>query len=209
MIKIERLTLGFFQSNCYILWNKPDPECVIIDPGEEPKRVIAVLEVHNLKPEAILLTHCHIDHCAGVKEIAEKYNIPFYMHQEEVPIYKSMPEQGMWFGVFFPDPPEPKNFLEDGEEIQIGKMKIKALHFPGHSPGLLCYLLEDMLFTGDLLFQGSIGRTDLPGGSDEKMYQSLKKLRELPRDLKIFPGHGEETELGFEMESNPFLLELD
>lgn len=208
MIKLERLTLGFFQSNCYILWDSESPECVIIDPGEEVKRIISIIELYKLKPVAILLTHCHIDHAAGVKELVERYSIPFYMHKEEVPIYKSMPEQGMWFGVFYSNPPEPENFLEDGQEIQFGNLKIKALHFPGHSPGLLCFLIEDMLFTGDLLFQGSIGRVDLPGGSEEKMYESLIKLRNFPENLRIFPGHGEETELGFELGNNPFLLNL-
>lgn len=209
MITIDKLTLGFFQSNCYIVWDSPEPDCVIIDPGEEPKRVIAVLEIHKLNPRAILLTHGHIDHSAGVKELVEKYKIPFYMHREEVPIYNSMKEQGMWFGIFYPDPIEPKDFLKDGEEIQIGKMKFQALHFPGHSPGLLCYKIEDILFTGDLLFQDSIGRTDLPGGSDEKMIESLNKLKGLPKNIKIYPGHGENTELGIELENNPFLLGLE
>lgn len=205
MITVDKLTLGFFQSNCYIVWDDPLPECVIIDPGEETKRIIAVVGIHQLKPVAILLTHGHIDHCAGVEDLIKEYNIPFYLHKEEVPIYLSIPEQGMWFGIFYKKPPEPKNFLKNEEELSFGEMKFKALHLPGHSPGHLCYLLNDLLFTGDLLFNGTIGRTDLPGGSSEKIFESLGKLKSLSPSIRIYPGHGENSFLGFEFEKNPFL----
>lgn len=206
MITIDKLTLGYFQSNCYIIWNDPFPECVIIDPGEETKRIVAVLGIHKLKPVAILLTHGHIDHCAGVKDLVDEYKIPFFMHKEEVPIYLSVPDQGMWFGIFYPKPPEPKHFLKDGEEFKVQEMAFKALHLPGHSPGHLCYLLNNMFFTGDLVFNYSIGRTDLPGGSPEKIKESLFKIKSLPPEIKIYPGHGEPSTLGFEFENNPFLL---
>lgn len=205
MITIDILTLGVFQSNCYIIWDDPSPECVIIDPSDETKRIIAVIGIHKLKPEAILLTHGHIDHASGVKDLIEEYKIPFYLHKEELPVFKSMPEQGAWFGVFVQKPPEPVNFLEDNQEIFIGTMKFKALHLPGHSPGHLCYLLNNMLFTGDLLFKGAVGRTDLPGGSMEKLIESLWKLKSFPPDTKIYPGHGDSSLLGIEFETNPFL----
>ncbi len=205
MIIIDILTLGSFQSNCYILWDDPNPECVIIDPGEEPKRVIAVVGIHKLEPKAIFLTHGHLDHSIGVKELIDKWNIPFYMHKDEEEIFLSMSEQGMWFGMFVPKPPKPENFLKDGEEITIGNLRFKVLHTPGHSPGHLCYLLNNMLFTGDLLFNGSIGRTDLPGGSPEKIMASLNRLKSLPPDTVIYPGHGESSILQFEFENNPFL----
>lgn len=205
MITIDKLTLGFFQSNCYIIWDDSESLCAIIDPGEEAKRIIAVIEIHKLKPQAIFLTHGHIDHCSGVKDLVEEYNIPFYLHKDEVPIYLSIPDQGMWFGIFYQKPVEPKNFLSDGEEINVGKMKFKALHLPGHSPGHLCYQLKDLLFTGDLLFNGAIGRTDLPGGSEKNIFESLLKLKKFPQNIKIYPGHGDGSTLEYEFKNNPFL----
>lgn len=205
MITIDKLILGAFQNNCYIVWDDPAPECVIIDPGDEKNRIIAVVGVHKLQPKAILLTHGHLDHCGAIKDLVEEYKIPFYLHKEEVPIYKTIPEQAMWFGIFANNPIEAKNFLEDGEFFSVGNLNFKAIHTPGHSPGHLCYLLNGCLFTGDLLFNYSIGRTDLPGGSSEKIFKSLAKLKNLPMDIKIYPGHGETSTLGFEFENNPYL----
>ena len=191
MLKIHTLVLGLYQVNCYVVHNEESDRCVVIDPGYEPKKIAAFLAEKGLTLEAILLTHGHFDHVGGVKELAE--NCKVYLHELE----RSMP-QALTAGPLYATDGYPARF-------EIAGMGFTVLHTPGHTPGSVCLLCEDAMFSGDTLFAGSCGRTDLPGGDWATIQSSLKRLQELPGDYRVFPGHGEDTKLSQERLYNPYL----
>lgn len=194
MMLIERIVLGELQTNCYIL--KAGGQAVIIDPGAEDERVLKPPEDCQVK--YILNTHCHPDHIGGVRFLKQRYGAKLLFHKDEQAIFNRFN-----IGV------EADRFLADGDLIEFGNDSLKVLHTPGHSPGSVTFFFGTNLFTGDLLFAGSIGRTDLPGGSYKAMARSLRRIVELEGDYTIYPGHGPVTTLDKERKSNPYLLELE
>ena len=207
-MKISTLVVGPFAVNCYLLWDD-NGEGVIIDPGAEKDKIIETVDKAGFSPKAILLTHGHGDHIAAVADIKEKYNIPLYIGDGEEGLLKN-PSANV--SAYFDQPiiaPDADFILKDEETIKFNSIEFKILSTPGHSPGGICYLneKENLLFTGDTLFAGSIGRTDLPGCSTEKLLSSIKeKILVLPDDIICFPGHGPHTTVGTERNSNPFLV---
>ena len=191
MLKIHNLILGLYQVNCYIVHQENSDRCVVIDPGYEPERIAAYLQKNGLTPEAILLTHGHFDHVGGVKPLAKDCKV--YLH----PLERTMPE-AMTAG-----PLPATDFYPD--RFCVAGMEFSVLHTPGHTPGSVCLLAEDALFSGDTLFAGSCGRTDLPGGDWDTIEVSLQMLKSLPGDYRVFPGHGEDTTLSRERQYNPYL----
>ena len=191
MLNIHTLVLGLYQVNCYVVHNADSDRCVVIDPGYEPKKIAAFLKEKGLKLEAILLTHGHFDHVGGVKELAE--NCRVYLHELE----HTMP-QALTAGPLYATDTYPARF-------EIAGMDFTVLHTPGHTPGSVCLICEDAMFSGDTLFAGSCGRTDLPGGDWVTIQNSLQRLSELPGDYRVFPGHAEETTLAQERQYNPYL----
>ena len=191
MLKVHTLTLGLYQVNCYIVHKADSDRCVVIDPGYEPEKITAFLEQNHLHPEAILLTHGHFDHVGGVKALAENQKV--YLHRLE----HTMP-QAMTAGPLYATDDYPDRFTVAG-------MDFLTLHTPGHTPGSVCLIAEDAMFSGDTLFAGSCGRTDLPGGDWATIQASLHRLRDLPGDYRVFPGHAEETTLSQERQFNPYL----
>lgn len=210
-INWNQLPLGPLQTNCYILSN--EQHCIIFDPGEEPQKIIQYIQTKRLKPLAVLLTHAHFDHIGAVDAIREQYQIPAYIHEKEAKWLKDPGLNGSqrWF----PDNPliqkPAENVLSGEQELQIGPFQFQLFETPGHSPGSISYYLKKsgMVFAGDVLFQNSVGRTDLPGGNQTVLFKSIiDKLLPLPDDTIVCPGHGPVTTIEDEKASNPFLRGL-
>jgi hydroxyacylglutathione hydrolase len=196
-----------FGSNTYLAVNEEDEEAVLIDAGVSASEVLAFLEKNDIELKAILLTHGHPDHLVSLKEIVDATGAPCYMHETDVAIAKLIPPA--FLQMMGLDKLElPENFLplEDGQELELAGMKFKVLYTPGHSEGSVCFLTDGVLFAGDLVFHGSIGRTDFPGGSLETLINSVReKVFTLPSDTRILPGHMDATVVGWEKKTNPFL----
>lgn len=203
-----KLVVGPFASNSYILGCEITREGVIIDPGDDGETIISQVEKNNIKITKLLHTHAHYDHVGATAILKKKYpTAEVSLHREDVPLYSNLLVQAGLFGLKAESPTKVERFLNDGDIITFGNFSLKVIHTPGHSPGGVCYLLTDHsgIFSGDTLFRRSIGRTDLWGGSHEQLITSIKeKLFILNRDIKVFPGHGDETTIGEEMEGNPF-----
>lgn len=207
-LQYKVLTVGPFAMNAYILWCSDTRAGVLIDPGDEIDLILQTVTALKIKPERIVLTHAHLDHVWHVKEIQERLQLPLFMHRDDLPLLEHLPLQAQMFGLPTPAPPRIDGYLEEGETVSFGQVTMKVLHAPGHAPGSIVLYDEDIAVVGDVLFQGSIGRTDLPFGSHETLLNSIRqKLMKLPDHVRVLPGHGEETTIGIERRSNPFLQE--
>jgi glyoxylase-like metal-dependent hydrolase (beta-lactamase superfamily II) len=207
-LKWKMITVGPFAMNAYLLWCDETRAALVIDPGDEIERIVYEIERERLQPERIVLTHGHLDHVMRARELQEQMQLKLYMHREDVFLVENMARQAAMLGLMLPGLVAPRvdGFLAEGDAISFGKQTLKVLHGPGHSPGSIMLLAEDLVVVGDVLFQGSIGRTDLPSGSYETLMDSInKKLLPLKNELLVLPGHGETTTIGEERRSNPFL----
>jgi glyoxylase-like metal-dependent hydrolase (beta-lactamase superfamily II) len=207
---VHGLVLGDFQTNCYIVqsWQQAGSP-VVIDPGMDPDPLMAFFKNHQCEPIAILLTHGHIDHIAGVSAILDTYpDIKVYVHPLDADMFTNADlNLSILTGVRLKVRPA-GYFMEEGQTITLADMMFKVIHTPGHTPGGICLYIEDehMLFSGDTLFAGSIGRTDFPGGSMDKLLEGIReKLFVLPDQTIVYPGHGPQTTIGHEKQHNPFL----
>lgn len=211
MIYIQRFTFNPFQENTYLLYNE-EGEAFIIDPGcsntKEEKELENFIHTKNLKPTRLIQTHCHLDHILGNHFVHKTYNLTPEAHAHEKQVLDMAPRASELWGVPYLESPEISHFLDEKSEIKLGNDVLKAIFAPGHSPGSLCFYSESQGFiiAGDVLFYGSIGRTDLPGGNHEQLLKSIRNgLFVLPDSVKVYPGHGPETSIGFEKLNNPFL----
>jgi len=177
-----------------------------MDPGAEPEKIIRAISEKNLKPVVLINTHGHVDHVGANKDVKDRYDIPLLIHSADVPMLKSILQSGLGFFLGAKASPPPDRLLEEGDEVKIGTSSLKTIHTPGHSPGCLCFVRDELLFSGDTLFCGGVGRTDLPGGSWEKMMDSIRnKILILSDETIVFPGHGPHTTVGQERNMNPFI----
>jgi len=203
---IFTLVVGMFETNCYLISDPDKGEGAVIDPGDEAGRIISEIERLGLKPKMILLTHGHSDHIAAVSDILEKYDIPLYAGRGDELLLESAVEN---FSAMLGNPitcSPPEKLLVDGDTVSFGSITLTVLQTPGHSPGGICYYTDGIVFCGDTLFCGSIGRTDFPGCSHEQLIDSIiKKLLVLPDETVCYPGHGPVTTIGQERKINPFL----
>ena len=194
-MEITVLTLGGYMTNCYILRQEASSKCLIIDPGYEAGRILSVLQQKQLEPEAILLTHGHFDHVGAVQDLAAETDCDVYIAEADLSLPPMITNGKLYYTHTYPA----------SGTLNLAGLAIRVLPTPGHTPGSVCLLVEDTMFSGDTLFQGSCGRTDLPGGSWEQIAAALKTLAALPGDYRVLPGHGGETTLDRERQSNPYL----
>mgnify|MGYP004681499001 CR=1 FL=1 len=199
MLNVKAVPAGIYEANCYILVDDATKECVIIDAGGDADRIEAAIESMNGKPVYLLLTHGHFDHVGGVEDICKKYNIPFYISKTDEEYMKM---DNSVFGTL----PKAQGYLKEGDILKVGSYEIKVIETPGPTKGGLCFIVGDSVFTGDTLFQGSVGRTDFPGGDMNEIISSIKnKLLPLGDDMKVYPGHGPSSNIRFEKMRNPYL----
>jgi glyoxylase-like metal-dependent hydrolase (beta-lactamase superfamily II) len=205
---LEPLTVGPFQENCYVIGDEETGTGVVVDPGDEAARIALAVEQTNLAIGQILITHAHIDHVGAVATLVDEYACPVLMHAEAEPTLKQLPTQALMMGLKFGQVPTVDRYVGDEEVLEVGGLKLKSLYTPGHAPGHLAFYLESeaLVLSGDALFAGSVGRTDLFGGSMEVLMQSInERLLTLPDETRAYPGHGPETTIGDERRHNPFL----
>lgn len=208
---LETLVLGMLATNCYVVAEGEKGRAAVIDPAGEIRRIVSVLHRHELECVAILCTHGHVDHVAGAGPLSDATEAPVFIHSLDADSLASPRTRLLGIaGGMISTRPRRVITLEDGDEIEVGTLRFKALHTPGHTRGGVSFYLPGALFCGDLIFQGSIGRTDLKGGSLQTLLKSVReKVWPLPDDTVIYPGHGPVTTLGAEKKSNPFLLGLE
>lgn len=211
MLKVHKHTFNPFQENTYIIEDE-SKECVIIDPGcnndKERNQLVQTIQANGLKPVKLLNTHCHIDHFPGNKFVCETYGLLPEFHEVELQVMYAALDYQALFGFKLEASPEPKNYLKEGDVVKFGNSAFQVFFTPGHSPGSLSFYSEPdkLIISGDVLFQGSVGRFDLPGASGKVLFKSImEKLMVLPDDVKVYSGHGPETFIGVERRNNPYL----
>jgi hydroxyacylglutathione hydrolase len=205
MAKIHTLVVGQLQTNCYILQSQL--HSIIVDPGDEPERIIRFVKDINVVPTSIIATHTHFDHVLGVEEVRKRVKVPFMIHRDDLEMLQSMQSRVRQFmGSVVPPPPKVDSYVRDGEILRLGEETVKVIHTPGHSPGSISLAGDGFVLTGDALFNQSIGRTDLPGGDLKTLVASIReKLFKLDDETIAYPGHGPETTIGDEKLANPFV----
>jgi hydroxyacylglutathione hydrolase len=202
---IQSLVVGPIQANCFILGCDQTQEAVVIDPGDEAKRILASLQKQGLQLKFIINTHGHFDHVGANKALKDKTGAPILIHKADAPMLAQLSASAAVWGMQVDDSPPADRFLEDGDQITFGQITLEVIHTPGHSLGGISLYTPKDLFVGDTLFAGSIGRTDFPGGDYEQLISGVRKrLFVLGDDVRVFPGHGPATTIGQEKKFNPF-----
>ena len=195
MLQIHTLPLGDYQTNCYILHQAGNRDCLVIDPGYEPEIILSYLSEKGLTIQAILLTHGHFDHVGAVRELAAQTDCRVYLNPKELAMPPMLTAGPLYY----------THTYGEGDRLDIAGISLLVLETPGHTPGSVCLITENHLFSGDTLFRGSCGRTDLPCGDHRAMTESLKRLAALREDYNVYPGHGSNTTLAREQKTNPYL----
>lgn len=205
--EIVCLTNGIFAENCYIVADRDAGEAVLVDPGEEAELFLARLQTEGLTLTAIWLTHAHLDHVAGVGQVKERIDVPVWLHPADRELYDHAPDQArMFLGAEMPALPSPDRIIVPGDPVRVGACAFDVRFVPGHSPGSVAFIHEGIAIVGDVLFAGSVGRVDLPGGHGGTLIRSIRdELLTLPDETIVYPGHGPETTIGRERATNPFL----
>ena len=211
-MEIHQITFNTFQENTFILWDNTG-DCIFIDPGcyekNEELELVDFINKNNLNPVKLINTHCHIDHILGNKFVSEKWNLELYINKIDLPLLEGSGDIARMYGFEnYKGSPYPKHYLEEGDILEFGESKLEILFTPGHAPGHICLFNKEERFivSGDVLFNGSIGRTDLPGGDFDTLIESIKtKLMTLRDETIVYCGHGPSTSIGRERLSNPFL----
>jgi len=205
-VKIVQIPNGQFVENCYLVIDEGSRECVVIDPGEEAGLILRRITEAGVRTVAIWVTHAHLDHVMGVPRLSRETGAPIYLHPADRELYDHVIQQGLAFGIRVESLPPPDREFVPGETVRVGTVGFTVRHAPGHSPGSVCLVGDGVVFTGDVLFAGSIGRTDLPGADFDTLIRSIEReLLVLPDSTMVYSGHGPETTVGRERGTNPFL----
>lgn len=200
------IVVGALETNCYLVYCEDTRACAVVDPGAEPERIFPVIFEEGLTPIVLINTHGHIDHIGANKDIKDHFGVPLYIHAGDNPILGKVQQLELSLFLGAKDSPPADHLMTDGEEIRIGNGSLRVLHTPGHSPGSVSLLGDGFLLSGDTLFMEGVGRTDLPGGSQKQLEQSIReKIMTLPDETVVLPGHGPHTTVGQERADNPFL----
>lgn len=203
---IKTIPVGPLEANCYVVADENTKEALVIDPGDEPDRIMDILE--GLKVRHIVLTHAHFDHAGAVPDIKVETGAAIAIHKDELEIYGAAKDMAAFWGYELDPLPPPDVLLKEGDELKVGGYAFTVLHTPGHSPGSISLYGNGIVFTGDTLFAGSVGRTDFPGGDIGKMKASFRRLLSLPDNTRVLSGHGPETTIGREKTENFFVQEF-
>ncbi|WPC41278.1 MBL fold metallo-hydrolase [Clostridium sp. JS66] len=199
-IKIKRIPAGIYAANCYIVIDQETKDCIVMDPGGDEEDLIKIIKGENVQVKYILLTHGHLDHTGAAVSLKKEFKAPICINNED---YKMISKGASMYGDIDNNVDQ---FIKEGDIFKVGSMEIKCIHTPGHTPGSLCFLMGDSIFTGDTLFAGSIGRTDLEAGDFNAIVKNIKeKLMILDDEIEVLPGHGPESTIGREKVHNPFL----
>lgn len=204
-LSVSSLTVGPFQENCYLLIDPETKQCAIVDPGDEPERIIAAVERAGAEPQAIWLTHAHLDHIGAISGLRRRWSIPVYLHPLDEPVYAAGSRSAALYGLPFEQPEPADRALGDGDVMELGAYRFVVMHAPGHAPGHVVFHGHGIAMVGDCLFAGSIGRTDLPMSNPRDLAASLDRIASLPDETVVYSGHGPVTSIGVEAASNPFL----
>jgi len=205
-MEFDSVIVGALETNCYMIYCPETFECAVVDPGAEAKKIFHLIAEKGLTPAILLNTHGHIDHIGANKDVKERFNIPLFIHASDKSMLGDVQQSELSFFLDAKDSPSPDKYLEEGDAIKIGKSSLKVIHTPGHSPGSVSFLGDGFLVSGDTLFYGGVGRTDLPGGSWPELVKSIKtKILTLPDETTVLPGHGPYTTVGQEKNLNPFI----
>jgi len=205
-MKYKEVVVGALETNCYLVYCEETLQCAVIDPGAEPERIFLEIADAELKPVVIINTHGHVDHIGANWDMKDHFGVPLYIHAADSPMLGKIQQLELSLFLGAKDSPPADHLMSDGEEIKIGNSVLRVLHTPGHSPGSVSLLGDGFLLSGDTLFFEGVGRTDLPGGSQKQLEQSLReKVMTLPDETVILPGHGPLTSVGQERVNNPFI----
>jgi glyoxylase-like metal-dependent hydrolase (beta-lactamase superfamily II) len=211
-LEVRGVVVGLFQENCWIVGSRRRGEACVIDPGDEPDRILALARDMGVRITRVVASHAHLDHVMAVQAIVDATAAPFVLHQDDLEIADHVPLAArMWLNREVLAPPRPNAFAVDGQDLEIAGVTLKVIHTPGHTPGSVSLYAADahLLFSGDTLFRESIGRTDMPGGDSSQILQSIaNRLYTLPEDTRVLPGHMQETTIRHELASNPFVRPL-
>jgi hydroxyacylglutathione hydrolase len=205
---VEMITVGPFQENCYVIGDEESGTGAVIDPGDEAARIALTVERMGLAISQIIVTHAHIDHVGAIAPLKDEFLCPVLMHVEAEAMLRTVRQQAMMMGMRFGKVPKVDRHIVDDEVLEVGSLRLRSLYTPGHAPGHLAFYAEEqgVVFSGDALFAGSVGRTDLPGGSMEVLMRSIaERLLTLPDETRVLSGHGPETTIARERMTNPFL----
>jgi hydroxyacylglutathione hydrolase len=208
-LMVKGIVVGLFQENCWVIGSRRSREGVVIDPGDEPERILELARDLGVTVRYIINTHAHIDHIMAVPAVQRATGARFLLHPDDQPIAAQAGRSAArWLGRAVEPPPTPDAQLQDGDVVEVDGLRLQVIHTPGHTPGSVCFYTDGLLFSGDTLFYGSVGRTDLPGGNHARLMQSIiDKLLVLPDDTIVLPGHMLETRIGHERQTNPFILD--
>jgi hydroxyacylglutathione hydrolase len=204
-VNVEWVTVGPFQENSYLVSDRSTGRAVLIDPGDEAPRIARMVRAAGVDLDAIWLTHAHIDHIGAVAAITKQWKVPVLLHRDDLVLYRRGAQQAAYYGLTFEQPADPDGELADGDVVAVGTVKFTVRHTPGHSPGHVVFVADGVMLGGDLLFAGSIGRTDLPLSNPEAMEASLALVSTFASETAVYPGHGPPTSIGAELATNPFL----
>jgi glyoxylase-like metal-dependent hydrolase (beta-lactamase superfamily II) len=206
-LMVRGIVVGVFQENCWVIGSRRTREGIVIDPGDEPEKILHLARDMGLNVKLIISSHAHVDHIMGVRGVQERTGAPFLLHPADLGIARGMAKSAARFLGYEPAAaPEPDAPLADGDTVEVDGLQLTVIHTPGHTPGSVSYYTDGLLFSGDTLFRGSIGRTDLPGGDYSQIMQSIMdRLLTLPDETIVLPGHMQETRIDIERQTNPFV----
>jgi hydroxyacylglutathione hydrolase len=202
---VSTITVGPFAENCHLLVDDESRAAVLVDPGDEGRRIVDAVRGAGAKLQAIWLTHAHLDHIGGIAAVLREWTVPVHLHPLDRPLYDRGAQQAAAYGIPFESPPAPDLELAEGDRLALGAHRFTVLHLPGHAPGHVAFLGHGLLFSGDVLFAGAVGRSDLPLSNPAQLQRSLARLASLPPETLVHAGHGPNTTIGEELQTNPFL----
>ena len=204
-MRISQLTVGVFQENCYLVADSGTSAAVLIDPGADGGRIVEAVTSAKVDLGAIWVTHAHLDHVGGIAEVKRHFDVPVFLHPDDLMLYRLADRQAAAYGLPFDTPPEPEKAFAEGDVLTLGTLRFRVMHAPGHAPGHVVIHGHGVAFCGDCVFAGSIGRTDLPMSDARALAHSIERIVDLAPETVLYPGHGPQTTIERELVDNPFL----